>query len=198
MLSIDEIRFGRVRPTMLLVFSFGMLLFVAACESPDDPPDVPENGLLAEPGTTESQAGAAFEVNLLEVLRRDDRFSQFVQAIEQADVVSILESPGPFTVFAPIDEAFAEVVSGEEDSDNLRDLVMNHISDDMQIDLTVYEISTVNTLYGDDLVIRTTPEGEVMVEEARVVESGIETGNGIIHAIEGVLRPAMSEEAGDL
>lgn len=198
MLSIDEIRFRRVRPTMLLVFSLGMLLFVAACESPDDPPDVPENGLLAEPGTTESQAGAAFEVNLLEVLRRDDRFSQFVQAVEQADVVSILESPGPFTVFAPIDEAFAEVVSGEEDSDNLRDLVMNHISDDMQIDLTVYEISTVNTLYGDDLVIRTTPEGEVMVEEARVVESGIETGNGIIHAIEGVLRPAMSEEAGDL
>jgi transforming growth factor-beta-induced protein len=130
--------------------------------------------------------------NIAVIIIEDGRFQTLVQALEAADLAATLEEAGPFTVFAPTDEAFEALPEGEleallADEAALSATLLYHVIDD---DLTAEDLvtlGTVATLSGEDVTI-TEQDGYVYVNEAKVVAT-MEAPNGVIHVIDAVLMP---------
>jgi transforming growth factor-beta-induced protein len=119
-----------------------------------------------------------------------------VTALEAANLVDTLKSQGPFTVFAPTDEAFGRLPEGTvegllEDTPALTDVLLYHVvsGDVRAADLA--EMETVDTLLEEPLAI-SIENGEVRINESQVVTADIEASNGVIHVIDSVLLPAPS------
>jgi uncharacterized surface protein with fasciclin (FAS1) repeats len=133
--------------------------------------------------------------DLVETAVNADSFNTLVKAVEAAGLIEILKSPGPYTVFAPNDDAFANLPEGTLDSlleniPKLKRIITYHVafgdvrSDDlMQIDeATTVEGSILAIEYG---------EGGIKVNDANVLKTDILTENGVIHVIDKVLIPAV-------
>jgi uncharacterized surface protein with fasciclin (FAS1) repeats len=121
-------------------------------------------------------------------------FNTLVAAVGAAGLVDTLKSDGPFTVFAPTDEAFAALPEGTvetlllpENKDQLVAILTYHVvaGKVMSGDLSNNMMAT--TVQGGDVSIMT--EGGVTVNGANVVTADIETSNGIIHVIDAVILP---------
>ena len=121
-------------------------------------------------------------------------FSTLVAAVEAAGLVETLKGEGPFTVFAPTDEAFAALPEGTvenllkpENIDQLTAILTYHVVPGkvMSTDLTDDMMAT--TVQGSDVMIDL--DNGVMVEEATVVTADIEASNGVIHVIDKVILP---------
>ncbi|MEJ6404239.1 fasciclin domain-containing protein [Yoonia sp. 2307UL14-13] len=119
-------------------------------------------------------------------------FTTLVAAVEAAGLADTLKGDGPFTVFAPTDEAFAALPEGTVDGlladpEALAEVLTYHVvagkvmSGDLSNDM---EAATVN---GADVTIMT--EGGVMVNDANVVTADVEASNGVIHVIDKVILP---------
>ena len=122
-------------------------------------------------------------------------FSTLVAAVTAADLVDTLKSDGPFTVFAPTDEAFAALPEGTveslllpENKEQLIAVLTYHVVPGkvMSGDLTDDMMAT--TVQGTDVMIDL--DNGVMVQDANVVSADIETSNGVIHVIDKVILPA--------
>ncbi|MBD2019989.1 fasciclin domain-containing protein [Leptolyngbya sp. FACHB-36] len=119
-------------------------------------------------------------------------FSTLVAAVTTAGLADTLKSPGPFTVFAPTDEAFSKLPSGTveallEDILTLRKILEYHV---VAGELAAPEITNQNsatTVEGSTLKISS--NGGVKVNDATVVTANVEADNGIIHVIDAVLLP---------
>lgn len=119
-------------------------------------------------------------------------FETLVSAVQAADLVDTLKGAGPFTVFAPTDEAFAKIPEANlsaliKDKTNLTAVLTYHVvlGKVMSTDLTNGMI--VPTVQGKNLTINTTMG--VMVNDAKVIQADIVCTNGVIHAIDTVLLP---------
>lgn len=121
-------------------------------------------------------------------------FSTLVAAVQAAGLVETLKSEGPFTVFAPTDEAFAALPEGTvenllkpENKDMLTAILTYHVvaGKVMSTDLTNNMMAA--TVEGSEVTIMT--EGGVMVDKANVVAADIEASNGVIHVIDAVILP---------
>ena len=121
-------------------------------------------------------------------------FTTLVAAVQAAGLVETLKGEGPFTVFAPTDEAFAALPEGTvedllkpENKDQLIAVLTYHVvaGKVMSGDLTNEMMAT--TVQGSDVTIMT--EGGVMVDGANVVTADIEASNGVIHVIDAVILP---------
>ncbi len=121
-------------------------------------------------------------------------FTTLVAAVEAAGLVETLKGEGPFTVFAPTDEAFAALPEGtveslllQENKDQLVAILTYHVvaGKVMSTDLTNEMMAP--TVQGSELTIMT--EGGVTVNGANVVTADIEASNGVIHVIDAVLLP---------
>jgi len=117
---------------------------------------------------------------------------------EAADLVEVLKGEGPFTVFAPTDEAFAKLPAGTvenllkpENKDQLVALLTYHVvpGKTMSGDLAGKAVE-VTTVEGSPVEIDATGGG-VMVDDARVIQADIEADNGVIHVIDAVIMPQM-------
>ncbi|MBN2211402.1 MAG: fasciclin domain-containing protein [Sedimentisphaerales bacterium] len=122
-------------------------------------------------------------------------FNTLVTAIKAADLVDALKGPGPFTVFAPTDEAFAKLPSGTVDSllrpenkDKLADILKYHVVSGKVLAKDVTGLHSATTLLGKDLKIRTSGNG-VMINDAKVVQTDIMCKNGVIHVVDTVILP---------
>jgi uncharacterized surface protein with fasciclin (FAS1) repeats len=120
-------------------------------------------------------------------------FSTLVNAITIAGLDTALKSPGPFTVFAPSDDAFAKLPSGTvesllEDVSTLRKILEYHVVSGKVTAGEVAKLDKTETVEGGELPISSS-DGTVKVGEAQVVTADIETDNGIIHIIDSVLLP---------
>ncbi|MEM8553182.1 MAG: fasciclin domain-containing protein [Pseudomonadota bacterium] len=122
-------------------------------------------------------------------------FNTLVAAVSAADLVDTLQSPGPFTVFAPTDAAFAALPAGTvdtlllpENKDQLTSILTYHVVPGRitAADLAGTE-QRVTTVNGATLHIDGT--NGVQVNNATVVTADVEASNGIIHVIDGVLLP---------
>lgn len=127
-------------------------------------------------------------------------FSILVTALQAAGLVDTLAGEGPFTVFAPTDEAFAALPEGEleallADPDALQAVLLYHVvpgtvtSEDV---LALDDGAQVETVEGSPLTV-TFMNGTVMVNEATVTAVDIMASNGVIHVIDTVLLPPMGE-----
>ena len=122
-------------------------------------------------------------------------FTTLAKALTAADLVATLEGPGPFTVFAPTDEAFAKLPPGTldnllkpENRTMLRRLLTYHVVPGRVLAADVVKLSSAKAVSGDALPI-SVRGGIVMVDTARVVKTDIVASNGVIHVIDTVLLP---------
>ncbi|WP_107666325.1 fasciclin domain-containing protein [Cyanothece sp. BG0011] len=138
------------------------------------------------------------ENNLVGVATNSNQFNTLVKAIEAAGLKDTLAQGGPYTIFAPTDEAFNELPDGAlnyllqpENQDVLKEVLTYHV---VSTEVTASELSTgtVNTLGGGVSVL--THSEQVIVNNASVVNPNIEADNGVIHAINRVLMPRELRE----
>jgi uncharacterized surface protein with fasciclin (FAS1) repeats len=121
-------------------------------------------------------------------------FNTLVAAVKAAGLVETLQGKGPFTVFAPTDEAFAKLPSGTvetllkpENKEKLVAILTYHVvaGKVMAADVKTMEVKTVN---GKELDIKVA-DGKVTVNNAKVVKTDVAASNGVIHVIDTVLLP---------
>lgn len=164
-------------------------------------PDATE-GEMAPDATEEDMAPEATEgeANLVELLATSDSFSTLAQAVEAAGLEDTLSTGGSYTVFAPTDQAFADLPAGAldlllmpENQDLLTQLLTYHVAEG---ELTASEIETglVKTL-GGGLAVRVTEDNRVIVNDGSVVQADIQASNGIVHAVNRVLMPREVRES---
>jgi len=123
------------------------------------------------------------------------QFQTLVAAVQAAGLVDTLKGEGPFTVFAPTDEAFANLPAGTVESllepeniDQLRAVLTYHVVAGKVMAADVVELDSATTVQGSRITI-STMGGAVMIDQANVVQADIETSNGVIHVIDSVILP---------
>lgn len=130
--------------------------------------------------------------DVIDVARKAGSFKTLLKAIEAAGLTDALRSGGPFTVFAPTDDAFAKLPEGAldglvKDPKKLKSVLTYHV---VPKDLTAKDVAgltSAKTLQGGALRISTT-DG-VRIDDSTVVNTDIRTANGVIHVIDSVLIP---------
>jgi uncharacterized surface protein with fasciclin (FAS1) repeats len=126
----------------------------------------------------------------------DGRFTTLVAAVQAADLAETLKSEGPFTVFAPTDEAFAALPEGTLDSllqpenkQQLIDILLYHVVPGKVMAADVTNLSSAETALGEEVNI-STQDGRVLLNgDVEIIITDIETSNGVIHVIDTVLLP---------
>jgi uncharacterized surface protein with fasciclin (FAS1) repeats len=120
-------------------------------------------------------------------------FNTLVAAVQAAGLVDTLKSPGPFTVFAPTDEAFSKLPAGTVDSllkdiPQLTKILTYHVVSGKVLSSDVVKLDKATTVQGSDVKIDAS--NGVKVNDATVVTPDVEADNGVIHVIDSVLLPA--------
>ncbi|MCO8122055.1 fasciclin domain-containing protein [Stieleria sp. TO1_6] len=122
-------------------------------------------------------------------------FSTLVAAVKAAGLVETLQGEGPFTVFAPTDEAFAKLPEGTiatllkpENKSKLVSILTYHVVPGKVMAADAAKLSSADTVNGEGLAIKTSG-GKVMINDATVTAADVETTNGVIHVIDSVLMP---------
>lgn len=123
------------------------------------------------------------------------QFETLATALQAAGLVDTLKGEGPFTVFAPTDEAFAKLPEGTVESllkpenvDQLRAVLTYHVVPGKVAAKDVVELSKAKTVNGKEVNI-STMGGKVQIDNANVVKTDIEASNGVIHVIDSVILP---------
>ena len=146
-------------------------------------------------GDHSAKKGMSYENNIVEVATAAGSFNTLLAALDATELTSVLEGEGPFTVFAPTDEAFAALPEGTvdtllkpENKDQLVAVLTYHVLPGkvMSGDIAGKELS-VATVNGEEVDVNAT-DG-VMVDNATVVAADIEASNGVIHVIDTVILP---------
>jgi uncharacterized surface protein with fasciclin (FAS1) repeats len=122
-------------------------------------------------------------------------FNTLVTAVKAAGLVETLKGPGPFTVFAPTDAAFAKLPAGTlesllkpENKAKLQSILTYHVVAGRVMAKDVMKMTSAKTVEGENLTI-TIVGGGVMVNDAHVTKADIKASNGVIHVIDTVLLP---------
>jgi uncharacterized surface protein with fasciclin (FAS1) repeats len=122
-------------------------------------------------------------------------FNTLAAALKAADLVDTLKGPGPFTVFAPTDAAFAKLPAGTlenllkpENKTKLQAILTYHVVPGKVMSKDVMKMKSAKTVNGASIAIKTM-NGAVMVNNARVTSADIAASNGVIHVIDMVLLP---------
>jgi uncharacterized surface protein with fasciclin (FAS1) repeats len=150
---------------------------------------------VEKPVAEQSQMAAnPSEQTIAEIASSSDSFKTLAAALKAADLVSVLEGKGSFTVFAPTDKAFAALPEGAleellkpENKDILVQILTYHVVPEtlMSADLKAGEVTTVE---GSTVTIEV--EDGVKVDQAEVVQADIKASNGVIHVIDKVIVPS--------
>ncbi len=130
---------------------------------------------------------------IVEIAANDNRFTTLVAALKAANLVETLSGEGPFTVFAPTDEAFAALPEGTVDSllsdiPQLTKILTYHVVAANANAAAVVSAASHTTVEGSDIQV-THEDDAVMINDAQVIVADIEASNGYIHAINKVLMP---------
>ncbi len=140
-------------------------------------------------------AGIAKAKDIVDVAASAGSFNTLVAAVKAAGLVETLKSKGPFTVFAPTDEAFAKLPAGTLDSllkpenkEKLKSILTYHVLSGKVASADIAgKMMSVQTVQGSKAQINAT-EG-VMVDNAKVIQADVEASNGVIHVIDTVILP---------
>jgi LPXTG-motif cell wall-anchored protein len=138
-------------------------------------------------------AAAQADQNIVQTAQAAGQFNTLVAAVQAAGLVDTLSGPGPFTVFAPTDEAFAKLPAGTVDNllknpEQLRKVLTYHVVAGSVPASQVVGLTSATTVQGENVAIRV-QGGNVMVNNANVVATDVMASNGIIHVIDAVILP---------
>jgi uncharacterized surface protein with fasciclin (FAS1) repeats len=157
-------------------------------------PDVIEVGqVLCIPEEAHGGMAEVKSDTIVDIAVADGRFTTLVTALQAAELVETLQGEGPFTVFAPTDEAFAKLPEGTldallADKAALTDVLLYHVVAGEVPAADVVSLSSADTLLGQPVSISVSGD-TVQVGDAQVIVTDIKTSNGIIHVIDPVLIP---------
>jgi uncharacterized surface protein with fasciclin (FAS1) repeats len=135
-------------------------------------------------------------MNIVETAVNHGSFKTLVAAVTAADLVGTLTSEGPFTVFAPLDDAFAELPEGTvetlvkpENKQQLTSILTYHVLVGKIMSTDLSDGMKATTVNGEEVTVHL-KEGKVFINDAQVVLADVETDNGVIHAVNKVIMPA--------
>ena len=139
--------------------------------------------------------GHGMKKDIVDVAAENGSFNTLVAAVKAAGLVDTLKSEGPFTVFAPTDEAFAKLPAGTlemllmpENKDKLISILTYHVVAGKVMAADVIKLTSAATVQGQKVMIAV-KGGTVSVDGAKVVLADVEASNGVIHVIDSVILP---------
>jgi transforming growth factor-beta-induced protein len=183
------------------IFSLSILvvlaLVLAACApaATPEPTVVPTQEPTEEPMEEPTEEPMPEPQSIVDIAVADGRFETLVAAVQAAGLAETLSSDGPFTVFAPTDDAFAKLPEGTveallEDIPALTDILLYHVVSGEVYAEDVVMLETAETLLGKEVAVRV--EGDmVYINDSQVIITDIQAANGVIHVIDTVLLPAV-------
>ncbi|GAB4234465.1 MAG: fasciclin domain-containing protein [Acidobacteriota bacterium] len=132
------------------------------------------------------------KADIVDTAVKAGKFQTLVKAVQAAGLVETLKGKGPFTVFAPTDEAFAKLPAGTlenllKDKAKLTAILTYHVVPGKLTASDVLKSNSLGTLQGNRLAVKASPAP--MVDNARIVQTDIECSNGVIHVIDTVVLP---------
>ena len=168
--------------TLILAAALALLIYAAVLDGRD-----------AARKLAYRSAPATASGSILDIARQTGQFSTLASALDRAGLTETLVDGGPYTVFAPTDEAFAKLPDGVVDSlpaspETLANILSYHV---VPVRMTTAEVAArrwAPTVQGEDPPVSN--NGALRVDGARVVNGDIEATNGLIHVIDRVLLPA--------
>lgn len=154
--------------------------------------------VLGSAGAVQAQQEMAAEapsMDIVETAVAAGQFNTLAAALKAAGLVETLQSEGPFTVFAPTDEAFAKLPEGTvetllkpENKDQLIAILTYHVVPGEYMASDVVGMSSATTVEGSDVSF-TVAENGAMINDANIVKTDIAASNGVIHVIDSVILP---------
>ena len=158
----------------------------------EDTSEMPEGDTAAEPAMGET---------IVDVAAANGSFNTLVAAIQAAGLEETLSSEGPYTVFAPTDEAFAALPEGTldqlllpENQEALTEILTYHVVEGA-VPSSEIESGAVPTVEGEDLNVAVDANGVMVNDTATVVQPDVAADNGVIHVIDTVLLPPTFDPA---
>ncbi|MCE9624265.1 MAG: fasciclin domain-containing protein [Deltaproteobacteria bacterium] len=152
-----------------------------------------EKALTKETNKDIKAADKVIDKDIIATATADAKFSTLVTALKTADLVETLKGPGPYTVFAPTNDAFAKLPPGTldallKDAPKLKKVLLYHVANGKTAGKEVMTMKSVKTAQGTSLTI-TLKDGKALLDGAQLVETDIPTSNGVIHVIDTVMMP---------
>lgn len=140
-----------------------------------------------------AQESKKVEKDIVDIAVSTGTFKTLVTAVTEAGLVEALKGEGPFTVFAPTDDAFAKLPEGAvadllKDKEALKKVLLYHVVSGKITSADVVGLNSANTLAEVELKIKTDDSG-VMINNAKVITADVNASNGVIHVIDTVLLP---------
>ncbi|WP_415892857.1 fasciclin domain-containing protein [Neptuniibacter sp. PT8_73] len=142
--------------------------------------------------------------DIVDVAAGNESFSTLVTALKAADLVGALQGDGPYTVFAPTNEAFAKLpeetlanLLKPENKKDLQAVLTYHVVAGKVDAKTAMGLSAAPSLQGENIAI-SLAGGNVMINQATVVAADVDASNGIIHVIDTVILPPSLQQAAEI
>ena len=143
-----------------------------------------------------SEETATESMDIVDTAVADGRFTTLVAAVKAAELVDTLKGEGPFTVFAPTDDAFAALPEGTldtlllpENKQQLTDILLYHVLPGQVMASDVAGLTSTTTVLGKDATIKVEDGRVFLNDNVEIIITDIETSNGVIHVIDSVLLP---------
>jgi uncharacterized surface protein with fasciclin (FAS1) repeats len=183
-------------PAMLSVLAVAAVpLIIAACGSSNSSASSsPAMSAAASPATSTSASPAMAQKDIVDTAVAAGQFKTLATALQAAGLVNALKAPGPFTVFAPTDAAFAKLPKGtiakllKDPKGELTKILTYHVVPGNVMAADITNGMTAKTLEGSTVKF-TVKNGKVYVNGALVTTADVAASNGVIHVINGVLIP---------
>lgn len=183
--------FYKMLPAMSLTRIFpllALLVLFSACggdteEAADD---------MAADTTAMMEDHQDMTMSIMETAKADSNLTMFVAAVEKAGLGETLSGPGPFTVFAPSNAAFAALPAGTLDNlsaEELTNILTYHVANGRLMASDVAGMQMIPMAQGADMKITVGDDGSVMVNDSMITLTDIEADNGVIHVINKVMMP---------
>ncbi len=176
---------------ILICLLVATCLLLSGCAEQAQEESMETEEMVTEEMETEEEEEV--EMNIVETAVAAGSFDTLVTAVQAAGLAETLSGEGPFTVFAPTDEAFAALPEGTldgllEDEEALASVLTYHVVAGKAMSGDLSDMMVLETVQGEEVTIYIT-DGNVMVNDANVVQADIETSNGVIHVIDKVILP---------
>ena len=177
----------------------GTLALVGAACGDDDSAD--EAVATTEAGAGEEASASEQPDTVVDVAASDESFSTLVTAVDAAGLAGTLSGDGPFTVFAPVNDAFAalpaatvDTLLAPENQAQLTSVLTYHVVPSKVLSSDLSDGMTVTTVQGQSLTVGVQGDAVTLTDAsgntASVVQPDVEAGNGVVHVIDHVLLPS--------
>jgi uncharacterized surface protein with fasciclin (FAS1) repeats len=185
--------------TLAILFSIAIFMAFTGCDQ--------ENNLAANTtvqaatstGGEENVQDDESEKNVVKVAASSKDHTTLVAAVKQADLVTALSNAGPFTVFAPTNEAFDKLPKGTVESlmkddkkEDLQNILQYHVAVSVMKAENFHDGQVVGMVNGDNITI-SVKDGKVTLNNSAHIIASIPASNGIIHVIDAVLLPTAKK-----